>query len=167
MTNDISDPPSEPGANNVEATALGFKIINWIGIIEQLSATRMRQILAGGDLPPPQFVLLNHFSHRPEEGKTVSQIAWAMQQPQPGITKTVSKLIKKGYLKDRPNPEDGRSKILSLTKAGIKAHMAARNQLIAGMGDTFENWNMQDMKFLFCHLDRLKNHLDGGRTDIS
>lgn len=149
---------------SAEAASLGFKIINWVGIIEQLSGTRMRQILAKTDVPPPQFILLNHFSHRPEEGKTISHIAWAMQQPQPGITKTVRKLIKKGYLGDEPNPEDGRSKILTLTKAGAAAHLEARNLLMAGMGDTFTGWEKKDMQALFSYLDRLKIHFDYDRN---
>ncbi len=164
MKKDISDTDSSlSGAAAIPSVPLGFKIINWIGIIDQLTTTQMRQILSETELPPPQFVLLNHFSHRPQEGKTVSKIAWAMQQPQPGITKTVSKLVKKGYLRDEANPEDGRSKNLFITETGKNAHRHAQGLLMSSMGDTFDNWPEQDMEQLFELLDRLKVHFDSNR----
>ncbi|WP_169566150.1 MarR family winged helix-turn-helix transcriptional regulator [Sneathiella limimaris] len=140
-----------------------FRIINWIGIIDQLTGTKARQLLNGTDVPPPQFALLNHFSHRPEEGKTVMQVATAMQQPQPGITKTISKLVRKGFLEEHKNPRDGRSKILLLTAAGIKAHQIAREKLISGSGDVFKGWSENEKNTLFQLLDRLKIHLDNNR----
>ena len=64
--------------------ALGWRIFNWIGIINQLSTARASRTLAELKLPFPQFVMLNHFSHRPNEPKTVTSVASALQQPQPG-----------------------------------------------------------------------------------
>jgi DNA-binding MarR family transcriptional regulator len=155
--------PTEKGAALDSAVPIGFKIINWIGIIEQLTSTRMRHLLSETDVPPPQFVLLNHFSHRPEEGRTVSKIAWAMQQPQPGITKTISKLLDKQYLREEPHPEDGRSKILYITEKGKQAHLQARRLLIEGMGDTFDSWSEADADRLFSYLDELKTYFDEKR----
>lgn len=143
--------------------SLDFQIINWIGIIEQLTAEKSRQLLEGTDVPPPQFKLLNHFSHRPDEGKTVTQIATAMQQPQPGVTKTVAKMVLKQYLREESNPDDGRSKILFLTDTGKAAHLMARTRLITGMSRTFDGWKVADKKQFFEHLDRLKIFLDANR----
>ena len=142
---------------------LEFRIINWIGMIEQLSSTKARQHLEGTNVPMPQFILLNHFSHRPDEGKTVTKIAWAMQQPQPGITKTLAKMVAKGYLREEPNPEDGRSKILFLTDAGRKAHREAGQRLVNGMSGVFDGWSIEDKQSLFGFLDRLKIYFDDHR----
>ncbi|MCR9213377.1 MAG: MarR family transcriptional regulator [Proteobacteria bacterium] len=146
-----------------ETPSLDFRILNWIGIIEQLTSTKMRQLLDGTDVPPPQFILLNHFSHRPEEGKTVSGIAWAMQQPQPGITKTIAKLLAKGFLRAEENPEDGRSKTLFVTDNGLAAHAVAKGRLEEGMQDTFNGWREWEKKDFFGFLDRLKIYLDDNR----
>lgn len=146
-----------------ELPSSDFRIINWIGIISQLTDTKMRQLLDGTDVPPPQFILLNHFMHQPEEGKTVSGIAWAMQQPQPGITKTIAKLLKKDFLRAEDNPADGRSKILYLTKAGKKAHGKAQERLEAALADTFDGWREWEKKDFFSFLDRLKVYLDENR----
>ncbi|MFC4272329.1 MarR family transcriptional regulator [Sneathiella chungangensis] len=146
-----------------ELPSSDFRIINWIGIISQLTDTKMRQLLDGTDVPPPQFILLNHFIHHPDEGKTVSGIAWAMQQPQPGITKTVAKMLAKGFLRAEDNPEDGRSKILYLTDAGIKAHAQAKERLELALADTFDGWREWEKKDFFGFLDRLKVYLDENR----
>ena len=146
-----------------ELPSSDFRIINWIGIINQLTDTKMRHILDGTDVPPPQFTLLNHFTHQPDEGKTVSGIAWAMQQPQPGITKTVAKMLKKGFLRAEDNPEDGRSKILYLTSAGKKAHTAAKDRLEVALANTFDVWRKWEKKDFFSFLDRLKIYLDENR----
>lgn len=142
---------------------LDFQIINWIGIINQLTSAKMRQLLDGTDVPPPQFSLLNHFSHRPQEGKTVTAIANAMQQPQPGITKTIAKMVTKEFLKEEQHPIDKRSKVLYLTPKGIKAHLLARQKLISGMDDTFNGWASDEKEALFDQLNRLKTFLDDNR----
>ncbi|OUR80037.1 hypothetical protein A9Q83_02385 [Alphaproteobacteria bacterium 46_93_T64] len=147
----------------VSVPPLDFRIINWIGIIEQLTSEKSRQLLEGTDVPPPQFKLLNHFSHRPDEGKKITQIAAAMQQPQPGITKTVAKMVQKNHLREEANPEDGRSKILFLTNEGIAAHQTAKECLIQGIKGTFDGWQEAEKQELFQYLDRLKVYFDNNR----
>lgn len=145
------------------ADPLDFRIINWIGIIDQLSATKGRQLLDGTDVPPPQFTLLNHFSHRPLEGKTVTKIAWAMQQPQPGITKTIAKMVAKKFLREEANPEDGRSKIIFLTEKGQAVHKQAKLRLISALDGVFDDWTTKEKQVLFSYLDRLKIYFDDHR----
>ncbi|WP_288904172.1 MarR family transcriptional regulator [uncultured Sneathiella sp.] len=147
----------------MELPSSDFRIVNWIGIISQLTDTKMRQLLDGTDVPPPQFILLNHFTHQPDEGRTVSGIAWALQQPQPGITKTVAKMLKKGFLRAEDNPADGRSKILYITKSGTQAHAKAKERLEIAFADTFEGWREWEKKDFFGFLDRLKTSLDESR----
>ncbi|MGI9388316.1 MAG: MarR family winged helix-turn-helix transcriptional regulator [Methyloligellaceae bacterium] len=140
-----------------------FRVLNWIGIIEQLSSTRANQLLKDSDLPMPQFIMLNHFSHRPNEGKTVTGIAAAFQHPQPGVTKTVQKLIRKGFLRSRPSPTDGRAKLLYLTSAGTAAHRSAVESFQPHVVDIFRNWQSEEIEELFRLLDRLKIQLDENR----
>ena len=46
---------------------LAFRIVNWIAIIDQLASTEANRVLRPLGLQLPQFVMLNHFSHRPDE----------------------------------------------------------------------------------------------------
>jgi DNA-binding MarR family transcriptional regulator len=140
-----------------------FRIINWIGIIDQLATTRGNRILRDHDLPLPQFILLNHFSHRPDEGKTTSGIARAMQQLPPAVTKTTQKLIAKGYLRESPSPEDARSKLLFLTARGRAAHGRAIAALLPALAPAFAGWSDAELEQCWTYLDRLKIWLDDNR----
>ena len=142
---------------------LSFRIVNWIGIIDQLASTEANRVLKPLGLALPQFVMLNHFSHRPEEARTVMSIARALQQPQPGVTKTVQKLVGKGWLRERANGHDGRSKILLLTPAGAARHRAAVAALAPGLERAFADWPERDRQSLFALLDRLKRWFDQDR----
>ena len=150
----------------MSALPLPFRIVNWIGIIEQLASNAANRVLAPLDLPLPQFILLNHFTNRPAAeagGHTIMAVAKALQQPQPGITKTVQKLVDKGFLAERANPEDGRSKLLRMTARGVAAHRAAIAALMPELARAFEGWSDKEMQRLFADLDRLKVWLDTDR----
>lgn len=139
---------------------LGAKILTWIGIIDQLSTTRITRALTPLKLPYPQFVLLVHFSHRPEEPQTVMRVASAMQQPQPGITKTIQKMLTKKLLRSTAAPDDARSKLLYLTPKGSETHAKAVAALAPAFRELFEPWSEDDMNDLIGKLDRLKVWLD-------
>ncbi|MDP2377245.1 MarR family winged helix-turn-helix transcriptional regulator [Reyranella sp.] len=142
---------------------LAFRIVNWIGIIDQLTTTEGNRLLKPLGLPLPQLVMLNHFSHRPDEAKTVTSIARALQQPQPGVTKNVQNLVAKGWLRERTNGADGRSKLLVLTPAGLAKHRAAVAALSPWVARAFADWSEKDQRTLFALLDRLKLWFDSDR----
>jgi DNA-binding MarR family transcriptional regulator len=148
----------------VTETPLSFRIVNWIGIIDQLASTEAGRVLRPLDVPLPQFILLNHFSHRPDEPRTVTTIARALQQPQPGVTKTVQKMVSRGWLKEQASGEDGRSKVLWLTAAGKAKHRAALAALMPGLDAAFAGWPETDRRRLFELLDRLKVWFDASRA---
>jgi len=142
---------------------LAFRIVNWIGIIDQLTTIEGNRLLKPLGLPLPQFVMLNHFSHRLDEAKTVTSIARALQQPQPGVTKNVQHLVAKGWLRERTNGVDGRSKLLALTPAGLAKHRAAVAALTPWTSGAFADWPETDQRTLFVLLDRLKRWFDSER----
>lgn len=140
-----------------------FRIVNWIGIIDQLASTKANRVLRDHDLPLPQFVMLNHFSHRPEEARTVGGIARAMQQQLPAVTKTTQKLVAKGYLREAPSREDARSKHLFLTARGRTAHGRAIAALLPTLAPAFAGWADKELADFWQYLDRLKTYLDENR----
>jgi DNA-binding MarR family transcriptional regulator len=146
-----------------EAPPLAFRIVNWIGILDQLTSTEANRLLKPLGLGLPQFVLLNHFSHRPDEARTVTDIARALQQPQPGVTKTIQKLVDKGWLGERANGRDGRSKLLVLTASGRAKHRAAVAAVMPDLSRAFADWSQRDQQTLFALLDRLKVWFDRDR----
>jgi DNA-binding MarR family transcriptional regulator len=140
--------------------ALGWRIFNWIGIIDQLAQARASRALAELKLPMPQFVMLNHFSHRPNEAKTVTSIAAAMQQPQPGVTKTIQKMVARKLLKADPAPGDGRSKLITITPKGLEMHSRAIQTFVPQFADAFAGWDDAELETLVRQLDRLKVWMD-------
>jgi len=155
---------SDQKPTHAAATAdIRFRILNWIGIVDQLASTRANALLAPCGLTLPQFSLLNHFVWRGENGLTVGRVAEAMQQQQPGITKLLQKLEGGGLLWSAPNPEDGRSRLLYLSEAGRAVHHAAVESLSAALVEPFEGWSEADLERCLELLDRLKTRMDAQR----
>ena len=144
---------------------LGWRIFNWIGIINQLSTARASRTLAELKLPFPQFIILNHFSHRPHEAKTVTGVASAMQQPQPGVTKTIQKMVARKFLRVDPAHGDGRSKLLTITPKGLEIQARAIAAFVPRFSDVFAGWEDAEMADLFAKLDRLKVWMDSKGRD--
>lgn len=147
-----------PGATEAR---LAYDILTYVGIIEHLSRTRASKALRGTGVTFPQFAFLNHFRRRPpEEPKTVTSIARAFQQPQPGVTKTLQKMLAQGLIKAIDSPDDARSRLLALTPKGVKAH----DKALAVLGDQFRaafaDWSEAEMAAFFQHLAKLKAWMD-------
>ena len=53
-----------------------------------------------------------------EQGRTVSEIADAMNITRPTATVAINKLEKRGYLEKQPDDEDGRTVRITLTRSG-------------------------------------------------
>lgn len=165
MTNSLTDSSAIDADAPEEGPdlALGFRIVTWIGIIEQLTRTMANRDLSEIGLPWNQFVLLNHFSHRPAEGKTVTGVARAMQQQQPGITKTMKSMVEGGLLRIEADPKDGRIKFHYMTDHGQQRHKEAVNRLLPRLHDLFRDWSREEMDQTFASLDRMKVWLDDNR----
>ena len=100
-------PPDDP---------LVFRFFNEIGIIEQLSRARFERGLPHG-LTLSQFKVLNHFARLGGERSPLS-LARSFQVTKGAVTNAVQKLEGKGFVATRPDPDDGRGKLVYLTDAG-------------------------------------------------
>ena len=68
-----------------------------------------------------QFTVLNHFV-RLARVESPAQLASAFQVTRGAMTNTLTRLEKQGYVTVRPNPDDGRAKLVDITSEGRKAH---------------------------------------------
>ncbi|QJF52111.1 MarR family winged helix-turn-helix transcriptional regulator [Roseobacter ponti] len=96
--------------------ALFFEVFNEIGIIEQLSRTLLEARLPEG-LIAPHFAVISHLVRR-GDGRPPIEIARAFQVPKTSMTHTIKGLEGHGLVEVRPNPDDGRSKLVWLTPEG-------------------------------------------------
>jgi len=140
-----------------------YETLNFIGIADQLLTTRVNQVLADSDLPMPQFAMLSHFSKDPSRVRTVTGIASAFQAPQPGITKTIAKLRRRGYVEMRPSTSDRRVREMYVTGDGLAAFRAALKLLTPEARLIFAEWDDHDLRRLHDLLERLKSWLDDNR----
>ncbi|MFN3643553.1 MAG: MarR family winged helix-turn-helix transcriptional regulator [Gemmobacter sp.] len=109
------------------AVGLAFAVFNEVGILAQLSSTLLEAHLPPGFVAA-QFAVLNHLWRRPE-GATPQRMARAFQVPKTSMTHSIAVLERAGLVAVLPNPDDGRSKIVRITDAGI----AFRDRTIAAL----------------------------------
>jgi len=113
---------AQPSAKQLE---LAYTFFNEIGIIAQLSATRMQRVLPH-DLTQSQFSVLNWFV-RVDVQATPGRLARAFQVSKGAMTNTLGKLSGKVFVTVEPDPASGRRKIVRMTPSG----RTARDQAIA------------------------------------
>ncbi|MEP2261681.1 MAG: MarR family transcriptional regulator, partial [Paracoccaceae bacterium] len=93
-----------------------FGFFTEIGIINQLSTALLAQALPDG-VHPSHFAILNHLTLR-GDGKAPVKIASAMQVTKNTMTHSLKVLEERGYIDVKPDPKDGRAKLVYLTSKG-------------------------------------------------
>jgi len=94
--------------------------------LDQLVRNRLAKVLPKG-MELSHFSVLNQLSHTKVE-RTPAQIAKSFRLTRGAITNTLNKLELSGYVHVRPDWEDARRKMVSISPAGIAAR---NNALIA------------------------------------
>lgn len=122
-------PESGPKTGPAPGEALGavFAFFNEVGIINQLSSAMFQKRLPDG-VTVAQFSILNHLI-RVEDGQTPLTLASAFQTAKTSMTHSLAGLERRGLVDLRPNPQDGRSKQVWLTKEGRAFRDAAIHAL--------------------------------------
>lgn len=117
-----------------------YRFFTEIGIIEQLARNRLERELPAG-MTMAQFVVLQHFARLDGE-QTPLALARAMQVTKGTMTNTLQRLAAGGLIAVRPDPTDGRGKLVSLTPEGRDARDKAvarlqpvLDQVAAAIGD--------------------------------
>jgi DNA-binding MarR family transcriptional regulator len=113
---------------NVTADPIAFEFFNEIGIIDQLMSAMLTSALPDG-MTKAQFTVLNHFVRLNISEKSPADLAQAFQVRRPTITSTLARMESAGLIAIRPDPEDGRAKLVSVTVAG----RAMRERCIAAL----------------------------------
>ncbi len=102
---------------------VAFAVLNEIGIIAQLSGAALEARLPDG-MRLAQFRVLNHFARLGGE-RSMVRLAGAFQVTKAAMTNTVGRLLERGHVAVRADPQDARAKLVSATPAGLAARQAA------------------------------------------
>jgi len=103
-------------------------LFNEIGIIEQLARNRFERVMPDG-MTLSQFSVLNHFVRLGGE-KSPNRLARAFQVTKGTMTSTLQRLEARGCVAIRPDPSDGRGKLVTITPDG----RAMRDACITALG---------------------------------
>lgn len=138
-----------------------FEFFNEIGIIHQLATSVFNQHLPDG-LHMSHFIVLNHLT-RLGDGRTPVRIAKAIQVTKATITHTLGVLEKRGFISIRPNPDDGRSKLVFLTQTGAQFRQKAIGSLLPAFETFSRELNLEDMQEAIPTLRQVRQVLDENR----
>ena len=120
--------------------SLAVSLFGEILALDQLVRNRLAKVLPKG-MELSHFSVLNQLSHAKIE-RTPAQIAKSFRVTKGAITNTLNKLELSGYIHVRPDWEDARRKMVSISPAGIVARNNALtavtpiiNELVSEMGE--------------------------------
>jgi DNA-binding MarR family transcriptional regulator len=141
--------------------ATAFEFFNEIGIISQLGSNRMQRALPHG-LNQSQFSVLNWFV-RIDDQATPTRLAKAFQVTGGAMTNTLAKLSSKGFVAVAPDPESGRSKIVTLTAEGRIARAAAIAAVGGDLDEFLDAFPAARLKKVLPLLREARAYLDAAR----
>ena len=120
--------------------SLAVSLFGEILALDQLVRNRLAKVLPKG-MELSHFSVLNQLSHTKTE-RTPAQIAKSFRVTRGAITNTLNKLELSGYIHVRPDWDDARRKMVSISPAGVVARNNALaavtpiiNELIIEMGE--------------------------------
>lgn len=138
-----------------------FGFFNEIGIIDQLISAQAERALPEG-LTLSQFSVLNHFA-RLGGTRTPMELAGAFQVSKGAMTNTLQKLEAKKLIKLDPNPDDARSKRVSITKAGLRMRERSITALEVSFASIQGDLPLGEIKKMLPVLMDIRRVLDAAR----
>src|SRR6056297_2795617 len=123
-----------------QSNSLAVALFSEILTNDQLIRSRLSRVLPKG-MEISHFAVLNHLARTGEE-RSPAQLAKSFHVTRGAMTNTLSKLEWAGYVHIRPDWEDARRKMVSISRAGRMARDAAISaitpmvsELIADLGE--------------------------------
>lgn len=142
-------------------TGLYFTLFTEVGIIGQLSRALFEARLPEG-LLTVHFSIVNHLV-RLGDGKTPLDIARAFQVPKTSMTHSLTVLERHGFIQLKPNPKDGRSKLVLLTDKGRTFRESAIAALGPDIAKMAQEIPEEDVTAILPALQKIREYLDANR----
>jgi DNA-binding MarR family transcriptional regulator len=117
---------------NTARTNLAVSLFSEILTADQLARDRLGKLLPKG-MEISHFSMLNHLTHSTEE-KTPAQLAKSFHVTRGAMSNTLSRLETSGYIHIRPDWDDARRKLVTISPAGRQA----RDRALAAIAPLIE-----------------------------
>ena len=141
--------------------ARAYEFLKEIAILNQLATAELNRALPDG-LHVSHFTIIEHLKQR-GTGQTPQDLARVFQMSKQNMTNSIAQLQKRGLIKVDPNPNDGRSKIATLTAAGHAFREKAIEQLSPLLEEISELSSFQDLDDALPAFQALRVYLDSRR----
>ena len=138
--------------------SLAVPLFGEILALEQLVRNRLAKVLPKG-MELSHFSVLNQLSHTKIE-RTPAQIARSFRVTRGAITNTLNKLELSGYIHVRPDWEDARRKLVSISPAGIVARNNALTAVTPIIEDLARDMGEERLKAIVPILRELRQKLE-------
>jgi len=119
-----------------ETQSLAISLFSEILAADQLVRNRLSRVLPKG-MEISHFSVLNHLAWHEGE-RTPAQLAEAFNVTRGAMTNTLSKLDWAGFIHIRPDWDDARRKLVSISPAGLKAREQALSAVAPMVSDVIE-----------------------------
>ncbi|MDG1418380.1 MAG: MarR family transcriptional regulator [Maricaulis sp.] len=138
-----------------------YTVMTEIGIIAQLSNTSLERALPAG-LRLSHFIVLHHLS-RLGGAWTPARLASAIQVTKGAMTNTVQRLEAKGFVSVEADPNDARSKLVTLTDAGQSMRDRALMEAAPVFAHLMDDFEVSEFEAAQPFLARLRASMDKAR----
>lgn len=115
---------------------LAVSLFSEILIIEQVARTNVARALPKG-MGLSHFAVLNHLAHTGQE-RSPAQLARSFHLTRGAMTNTLARLEWAGWVHIRPDWDDARRKMVSISPAGLEARNAALAAITPIIADVVE-----------------------------
>jgi len=138
--------------------SLAVSLFGEILALDQLVRNRLAKVLPKG-MELSHFSVLNQLSHTKSE-RTPAQIAKSFRVTRGAMTNTLNKLELSGYIHVRPDWEDARRKMVSISPAGMVARNNALAAVIPIIEDLARDMGEERLKAIVPILRELRQKLE-------
>lgn len=137
---------------------LAIALFSEIMAAEQMMRGRLSKALPKG-MELSHFSVLNHFARLGGE-KTPAQLARTFHVTKGAMTNTLNKLETAGYVHIRPDWDDARRKLVSLSDAGMAARARAILAVTPIFDDVMERMGQEEVRNALPFLRELRNIME-------
>ena len=139
-----------------------FRLLTEVGIIEQLTRTQLERNLPDG-LRMSQFVVINHLVRLGGDWSPI-RLANAFQVTKGAMTNTLQRLESRNLVKVAADPEDGRGKLVSITKRGRNMRSRCVESVGPLIAELSAELSEKELAMALPVLEKVRGYLDAHRS---
>ena len=142
---------------STDADPLAVSLFSEVLTIDQLARNRVAKALPKG-MELSQFSVLNHLARSSEE-RTPAQMARTFHLTRGAMTNTLGKLEIAGWVHIRPDWDDARRKLVSISPSGVAARDAALAAIAPVIGEALRDMDEDRVRAAITVLRALRHRL--------